>query len=518
MSENRHRHAAFIGSNAAVRATLARRQILSMLSFLPVAALHGSMAVGATSRAVSDWRYLGVRPKPTLFSSKSLWNAIPVEPELSDTGISLDQTPWVEEGAYSSRIFYASENDKSERIFGRTGREDLQVANEGVWRSVVIPRFPPDTTPATGLDGHCSIVDPATRLLHSFFQLRKIDGRWRASKYVVSQIDGTGFGTASNPDNVRASGTSAAAGLMLKSERELPILPHALALCLDVSSFVSGPVFPATMEDYAGILGSYKGEPGSAFSMGTHFMLPRDFSVEALRWDEARVIARTLKRHGAYLVDATRGTASLAAEIGSGWSKHSVNGIWQNSWVQDLKAIFGGIRPVIRVAGWLDADGLPFTPTPWGWQNILSMRGPWRTIQPVSGKSSEGGYDGGADMYSMPATNKDCVITKHLIRRDKTRKASWRQWMDGSAFFSNPVLGAKYHFAALGSGEISGKLVFKDHGYRKVAETDAISPGESRSVVWPNDAAVVEVQLHKSSGPEAALRLELTTIDPRAAI
>ncbi|WP_143761302.1 hypothetical protein [Sphingobium chlorophenolicum] len=490
-----------------------RRRMLSLLSSLPVVALGGKEGADAAPTPEPP-STPPVTAKPTLFSPQSLWNATPVDPLLGDVPISSAQTPWIEEGAYASRIFFAAQDDRPMTIMGRTGGEDIQVANEGVGRAVGIPRFPADTMPATGTDGHCAIADPATGLLHSFWQLKKVGGQWRATKYVASPLAGTGFGTASNPDNVRASGTSSVAGMMLASERGLAVLPHALALCLDLSSFSSGPVFPATMEDYKGVHGDYTGKPGQSFKMGTLFLLPPHFDAEALHWEEARVIARTLKRHGAYLVDATIGTASLSAEIGSGWSKSSVDGVWQNSWAQDVKRIFGALRAVTSVAGWLDANGAPFTPTPWGWQNILSMRGPWSA---AGGGSVLGRYDGAVDMLLVPATSAPCGMFKRLVRRDPGQTASWRQWMTGQAFFSNPVLGAEYRLAAVGAGAIKGRLLFLNGEYRQVGATDILSPGEGQTFLWPADATLVEMQIDKPAGPQAGMRLELTTRDPRAA-
>ncbi|UZW56614.1 hypothetical protein NUH86_07630 [Sphingobium sp. JS3065] len=505
------------GRHNAVNPMIDRRRIVSMLSSLPVIALGRSERVGAASTARGKDMATPAIARPTLFSSQSMWNATPVDPLLGDIAISPHQTPWIEEGAYASRIFFAAQDDPPMTIMGRTGGEDIQVANEGVWRSIVIPRFPADTMPATGTDGHCTIIDPVTGLMHGFWQLKKVGGQWRATKYVASPLAGTGFGTASNPDNVRASGTSAAAGMMLASERGLAVLPHALALCLDLSSFSSGPVFPATMEDYKGVHGDYTGTPGHSFKMGTLFLLPPQFDAEALHWEEARVIARTLKRHGAYLVDATRGTASLSAEIGSGWSRSSVNGVWQNSWARDVKQIFDALRAVTSVAGWLDADGAPFTPTPWGWQNILSMRGPWSAAKGMRAGGLQGRYDGAADMYLVPATSTPCGMTKHLVRRDPAQTASWRQWMTGQAFFSNPVPGAEYRLAAVGTGMIDGRLLFRNGKYQQIGATDNLSPGEERTFPWPADATVVEMQINKPAGPEASIRLELTTRDPRAA-
>ncbi len=304
-------------------------------------------------------------PLASLFSAQSPWNLTPVAPVLGkDVVPSAKQKPWIEEAAYASKIFVAKAGDAPVTVRAN------QIANALEGADVLIPRFPADTLPATGSDGHCEIVDGDD--LHSFFGLRKdAAGQWVCGKYAYSAVSGSGWGTVANPDNSRAAGCSTAGGLLLKSERGMKVVPHALAIGLDKNGIKAGPVWPATLEDYAG---GYSGP----FQIGALLMLPATFDAEALALPESRTIARTLKVYGGRVVDATQDTMNIYAEIGSGWNQSYVNGKYPASFPADMEAIKAALRPVISEAGWNDRDGKAFTPIPPRSTNLLSMRGPWK--------------------------------------------------------------------------------------------------------------------------------------------
>ncbi|MEG8016799.1 hypothetical protein [Sphingomonas sp. LR55] len=360
---------------------------------------------------------------------------------------------------------------------------------------MLIPRFPADTLPATGSDGHCEIVDGDD--LHSFFALRKFSGQWVCDKYAYSSVSGSGWGTVSNPDNSRAAGCSTAGGLLLKSERGMDVVPHALAIGLDKNGIKAGPVWPATLEDYAG---GYSGP----FPIGALLMLPASFNAEALALPESRTIARTLKLYGGRIVDATQDTMNIYAEIGSGWNQSYVDGKWSASFPADMQAIKSALRPVASVAAWKDRDGKPFTPTPPRSTNLLSMRGPWK---PYPGSKLFGRYDARSDLYQSEATTEALAVQQSLWTSDEKDKFGWQK----SCWNLNPEPGATYIVRAIGGGAITAKMQVKKSDYKaSYVATDKLAPGESTTITWPIEpGTVTEVYVDKAKGAGASIRLEL---------
>jgi len=276
-------------------------------------------------------------PLARLFSAQSPWNLTPVAPVFGkDTVPAAKQKPWIEEAAYASKIFVAEAGDAPVTVRAK------QIANALEGADVLIPRFPADTVPATGSDGHCEVLDGGD--LHSFFALRKVSGQWSCDKYAYSSVSGSGWGTVANPDNSRAAGCSTAGGLLVKSERGMKVVPHALAIGLDKNGIKAGPVWPATLEDYAG---GYSGP----FQIGSLLMLPPSFDAGALALEESRTIARTLKLWGGRVVDATQDTMNIYAEIGSEWNQSYVDGKWLASFPADMEAIKAALRPVTSQSG-----------------------------------------------------------------------------------------------------------------------------------------------------------------------
>ena len=472
--------------------------------------VHMAMDDGVQSISATRLTHPPAAPQPAkaeaLFAAQSPWNSTPVNPVLgSDVMPSKNQTPWIEELAYSSRIFRASVTDAAVTIYGPKGGADLDIANQLEAGTVVVPRFPAGVVPATGQDGHCEILDPVDGALHSFFQLRQIGVKWCATKYAKTSWRGSGFGTVSNPDNVRAAGCSTAGGLLLASELGMDVVPHALAIGMDKSAFVPGPIYPATLEDFTGAT-TYRGVKGQRFPMGALMMLPADFDAEALALLESRTIARTLKKYGGYIVDATVGSMNFYAEIGSGWNKSFVDKKTDSRFPADMQAIKAAMRQVVSQAGWTDADGKAFTPTPHRSMNLLSMRGPWVGY---NGSKAFGRYDAATDLFQAEATTEARTVRQLLYThaendpdRFKWKKQSWNL---------NPEPGVKYTVRAFGAGDITATLSVKKADYKaNYCTTGALAPGKSTTFTWPSDpGTVTEVYVDQLKGDPASIRLEL---------
>ncbi len=429
-------------------------------------------------------------PPLGLFSARSPWNLIPVTPVLGKEVVpTVKQKPWIEEAAYGSKIFVAEAGDAPVTVRAK------QIANALEGADVLIPRFPADTLPATGADGHCEIVDGDD--LHSFFGLRKPASQWICDKYAYSSVSGSGWGTVANPDNSRAAGCSTAGGLLLKSERGMKVVPHALAIGLDKNGIKAGPVWPATLEDYAG---GYTGP----FQIGALLMLPVSFDAEALALEESRTIARTLKLYGGRVVDATQDTMNIYAEIGSGWNQSYVDSKYSQVFDPDMQAIKAALRPVTSQAGWKDREGKPFTPMPPRSTNLLSMRGPWKAYP---GSKMFGHYDARSDLYQCEATTKALAIQQSLWTHDEADKFGWQK----SCWNLNPEPGVKYVVRAVGEGAITAKMLIKKNDYKATyVATEKLAPNQSTTITWPTETGTVtEVYIDKAEGSDANIRLEL---------
>lgn len=96
--------------------------------------------------------------------------------------------------------------------------------------------------------------------------------------------------------------------------------------------------------------------------MGALLALPRDFDIEALQSEPARILAQTLQRYGAYVVDGTGwSTAAFATEWGpQGRVTEEFQQVWgfpivgdadsaagrQREFLEDIEIIYGGLHVV----------------------------------------------------------------------------------------------------------------------------------------------------------------------------
>src|SRR4051794_39063268 len=106
-----------------------------------------------------------------LFNSQSLWNARPIDPVLGKAAIpQQDNVPYLEQGKYGTKLFRATASDGPITVRGLNNVAGIWVSDELRTRPVVVPHFPENVVPATGLDGHCEILDETTGIIHSFYQ------------------------------------------------------------------------------------------------------------------------------------------------------------------------------------------------------------------------------------------------------------------------------------------------------------------------------------------------------------
>lgn len=440
------------------------------------------------------------------FNSQSLWNARPVDAVLGKATIpEADNVAWLEEERYASKLFRATATDGPMAVQGKDAAEGIWVADELRNRPVILPHFPENVVPATGLDGHCEILDESTGLIHSFYQLSfdTAEKVWKAGKYTTSSVNGTGWGSPARPDGPRASGTPSTSGILRAHEIGSSIVPHALAVAAHTNALRSGPLYPATLQDLTGA-----DEYSGSFPMGTLFMLPPDFDSETLASPNARVIARTLKVYGARLTDTAFRTFSFAGEIGGQWSQAvDRSDAWQSSWAADLVKIRDHLRPVISTSSWLDSKGAAFAPLPWERMNLLSMRGPWAKQE--GPEETVSGFETTSELFLFPETRSPITFNQTLHQRDDGSRAPWFQWTQG-CWYVNPKPGQRYRVKAAGFGQATAGLDVRARGGTNIlASVWDLKVGEETEITWPARAAVTKVFVHTLPGPPSGIRLEL---------
>lgn len=424
-----------------------------------------------------------------LFAADSPWNSRPVDPVLgSEVVPKSDYYPDVQAGAWSTGLFLAKPDDPSVIVKGSDGKSGVNDVDSERPRDVTIPHWPRDLVPAREADGHADIVDPATGIVHSFWQLRKTGDQWVASLYAWTRLDGRGWGDPAHYyQGARAAAVPASAGLIRKHEVDdgAPLYRHALALSLTFNGLSRDPtyVFPATAAD-----GDAASTNTGTIPEGTLLMLPRDFAVDTLATPSLRKVAETLKTYGAYVVDRNTGTPFVIyVEIGSDFALHKRG--WNNAAAADLDRIRDGLRPVVSTKGWVDGNGKAFTPE--RRLNILSMRGPWKT---PSGEAI-GAFDTLTQAIVFPSG-------KHLVQTNDSGRSTTVTW-------AVPRPGQSYRLTSIATGGAMLRVAFHDRaGSKDVYDSGELANGKSARFKWPASGSMVVTAI-SGEGVPSTVRGEL---------
>jgi hypothetical protein len=309
-----------------------------------------------------------------MFAADAPWNSRPVKPMLGSATVPKSSYfPTVASGGYSTGVFLASKTDGPVTIYGRDGVSGVWNPDAEESRVITLPRWPAGVLPAAGTDGHADVVDPVTGIIHSFWQLRKVNGKWVAALYAWSPLAGRGWADPAHYyQGARAVGIPASAGLIRKHEVDdgQATYKHALAMSLTFNGLSPSPsyVFPATSAD-TDASANYGPIPE-----GSLLMLPSNYDTSKISNLALRKVAETLKVYGAYVVDRNHGTPFVIyVENGSNFNLMPKG--WDNKVASDLDGIRGALRPVVSASSWVDGNGRPTV-----FQksfNALSMRGPW---------------------------------------------------------------------------------------------------------------------------------------------
>lgn len=429
------------------------------------------------------------------FAVDSLWNARPLNPVLGDATIPLSTYfPDVTAGPYSTGMFLSTLTDPPVVVEGLPGKPGVWDPDSETNRpSVTIPHWPADVSPAIGEDGHADIVDANAGIIHSFWQLKFVGGKWIAAQYAWSRLNGSGWGDPAHYfQGSRATGVPTSAGLIRKHEINdgESIYHHALAMSLTFNGLSKNPtyVFPATSADDTAATTNTGLVPE-----GSLMMLPPTYNTAQIADLALRKIAETLKVYGAYVVDRNYGTPFVIyVEKGSGFNLHS--GGWNVAVANELDRIRANLRPVVSAQAWLDGNGNNFEPQ--RKFNLLSMRGPWM------GSPASGVFDTWQQAVVFPST--DTPIVQYNDTSRGLNKILW----------ALPQTGDSYRLKAIATG--GAKLRFQIKDTAGVTRYDSGALVDSQEVVfaWPVDNAKTFVYAVSGVGGISSVRGELVKVTP----
>lgn len=442
--------------------------------------VNASVSIAATS----------ARP----YGDQSPWNSRPTQFTLGTFVVPTSSYyPSIEEGTWSTGAFVASVSDPSVTVKGPSDGVDLWIPDaEQTNAQIIVPHWPAGVVPATGADGHADIIDPATNRIHSFYQLRQVDGQWRASSYTWTALDGRGFGTpAQYQQGSRAAGVPASAGLIRSAEVNdgLPVYHHALAMSMTYNALSRNPTytFPATNAD-----GNAQTTNAGVIPEGALVMLPASFDLSQIANPKLLKVARTLQSFGAYVVDRNDGTPfEIYVENGANFGLYP-NG-FDTAIAGQLDTIRAALRQVVSTTQSVDATGAIFTPE--HRLNLLSMRGYWYMTQ----GTAPGVFDTLQQAVVFPASGV------------QTTQISTGRNMP--AVFGAPVAGQPYTLVVKATGKATMKVDLLANGY-VVYTTGVLADGATVTFNWPAVVVVANVWTYSAVTGGGTVGGTLTAVNP----
>jgi hypothetical protein len=249
-----------------------------------------ALATATAAPAAAPWR---------AFPPSSIWNApasaqsiAPTNPYAGQFGsgsMGLSGSP--DNPKYSSPIYFASPGDPVAAV--HVGQPDWLPGDDTGWNGQPIP-VPAGVTPASGSDGHLTVVSADRRTAWDFWRCTAAGaGGYTADVIVQWNLAGPGFSADGEGNSARGSGTPLLS-TTLRADEALNGVNHALGIT--VPSVSSDWVFPpATKSD---------GNDGpDAIKYGMLFVLRPDYQPPANAPVGVRNVVAGLKTYGAYVVD-----------------------------------------------------------------------------------------------------------------------------------------------------------------------------------------------------------------------
>jgi hypothetical protein len=264
------------------------RTIGCLVALMAFAAL--ALATATSAPAAAPWR---------AFSPTSIWN-VPASPQsiaptnpfagqFGSGSMGLSGTP--DNPKYSSPIYFATPGDPVAAV--HIGQPDWLPGDDTAWNGQPVP-VPAGVTPASGSDGHLTVVSADRRTAWDFWRCTAAGaGGYTADVIVQWNLAGPGYSADGEGNSARGSGTPLLS-TTLRADEALNGVNHALGIT--VPSVSSDWVFPpATKSD---------GNDGpDAIKYGMLFVLRPDYQPPANASIGVRNVVQALKTYGAYVVD-----------------------------------------------------------------------------------------------------------------------------------------------------------------------------------------------------------------------
>lgn len=449
----------------------------------------------ASASSAKNQAAWGTYQKP--FAATSPWNSRPVAPTFGDFVIPKSTySPGVAGGEWSTGVFLADAGDAPMTVTGLPKTKGLWDPDAEAFHDVTVPRWPVNVVAASASDGHADIVDPVTGIVHSFWQLKKVDGKWVAAQYAWTRINGRGWGDPAHYfQGSRAAGVPTAAGLIRKHEVNDgdTMYRHALAMSLTFNALSPNPtyIFPATSADNNAATTNTGKIPEGAL-----MMLPTSYDTTKIVNPDLRKVAETLKTYGAYVVDRNFGTPFfIYVENGAGFDLHK--GGWNKIVADDLERMRVALRQVVSVQSWVDGNEKPVVPQKK--MNLLSMRGPWEL---QTGSVAAGTFDTWQQAVVFPATT--ARITQINYSSRGLHPLAW----------IGPEVGKTYRLTAQATGEATLRLQVREpSGTPVYFDSAELSNGESKTFKWPSKTALITVHAISGTSGPSTVRGELLLQD-----
>ncbi len=433
------------------------------------------------------------------FAVDSLWNSKPINPQFDHYEIPASQYfPAVQQGKYSTGVFLAKNSDQPQLIYPAAGKKGIwDPDSEEFKETIKIDHWPIDVLPAEGSDGHADIVDERAGIIHSFWQLRNVNGHWQAMQYAWTSLNGRGWGDPAHYfQGARAAAVPSLAGLIRQHEidDDKEFYKHALAISLTYNALSADPsyVFPATSADSTAATTNTGQIPEGAL-----LMLPNSFDIAQIKNPKLQKIARTLQVYGGYVVDRNYGTP-FVIYVENGVKNYSVKRAgfsWDNQAANELQLIRANLRRVILTEGWIDGNGTKFLPAKN--LNLLSMRGPWKVL---SGQKS-GKFDSLSQSVIFPQTNTQIVQENSTGR--SMQEVSW----------AKPAKGDKYRLSVTAQGDAALSLTIIEKGTHKVLfQSKELKNEDSETFVWPAEDFSLNLIAKSGVGKASNIRGELIKV------
>jgi hypothetical protein len=335
--------------------------------------------------------------------------------------------------------------------------------------SITIPHWPADVSPATESDGHADILDPVTKIVHSFNGLvHNTDGSWKARDYGWSRLDGRGWGDPAHYfQGARATGVPASAGIVRTHEflGSDAVYRHALSLSLPHNAIKKGDgdaptafVYPATSGDSKDNALANSGQ----IPEGSLLMLPASFDTATLPTPELKRIAETLKTYGAYVTDRNSATPfNIYVEIGTGYSLGDDAGV-----DAALATLQHALRPLESADSWVDGNEQPAVRHPA--LEMQSMRGKWA------------GADNQVD-YGVFATWQQAAV---LPQANQTLTSGWN---NQRVPWGAPEVGKTYRLTVetTGGGTLQYEVLCQAPDAAHSKDSGVLANGQTFDIVWP---------------------------------